>query len=303
MNLRNYSLVFVSTLILSGAALAQQSSSGGNQNSPERRVSVIVNGGNFLGVRTEDVTRETMSRLGASEMRGAVVTEVVQGSPAERAGLRKDDVIVRFDNESVTSTRKLNRLIAEAAPETTVRLTVRRGGGEQETSATLGKREDFQTRLNTITAPQTEELRRRLEGLQGLQRDRDGNFTFFNAGASRRIGVTTQPLTKQLADYFGVASGEGLLVTAVSENSPAAKAGLRAGDVITEAEGSRVRTVIDLAQSISRKTDGDVSLTVVRDKQNRTVRVTPERNNNSDFRFDFAAPDFELFTPTIRTLY
>ncbi len=303
MNLRNYSLVFVSILILSGAALAQQSSSGRNQNSPERRVSVIVNGGNFLGVRTEDLTRENMSRFGAGEMRGAVVTEVVQGSPAERAGLRKDDVIVRFDNESVTSPRKLNRLIGESAPEATVRLTVKRGGGEQEISATLGKRESLENSLNRLTVPQTEELRRRLEGLQGLQRNRDGNFTFFNAGASRRIGVTTQPLTKQLADYFGVASGDGLLITAVGENSPAAKAGLRAGDVITEADGTRVRTTVDLAQSIGRKTDGDVSLTFVRDKQSRTVRVTPERNSNSDFRFDFAAPNFELFTPTIRTIY
>ncbi len=300
MNLRNYSLVFVSILILSGAGLAQQSSSGGNQNSPERRVSVIVNGGNFLGVRTEDLTRENMSRLGASEMRGAVVTEVVQGSPAERAGLRKDDVIIRFDNEPVTSARKLNRLIGEAAPEATVRLTVRRSGGEQEISATLGKRESLESNLNRITVPQTEELRRRLEGLQGLQGDRDGNFTFFRTGS--RIGVTTQPLTKQLADYFGVASGEGLLITAVVENSPAARAGLRAGDVITEADGTRVRTTIDLARGISRKTDGEVSFTVVRDKQSRTVRVTPERNSNSDFRFDFAAPNFEMFTPTIRTM-
>lgn len=300
MNFRNYFLVFVSGLILSGAAaLAQQSSSGADQNPAERRGFVIVNGGNFLGVRTEDVTRESMSRLGVSEMRGAVVTEVVSGSPAERAGLRKDDVIVRFDAEPVTSARKLNRLIAESAPEANVRLTVRRGGSEQEISATLGKRESFENSLNRITVPQTEELRRRLEGLQGLQRGRDGNFTFFNA--SRRIGVTTTPLTKQLAEYFGVAGGEGLLITAVSENSPAARAGLKAGDVITETDGERVRSTVDLARNLGRKTEGDVSLTIVRDKQNRTVRVTPERNNNSDFRFDFA-PEFEIFTPTIRTM-
>ncbi|MBA2339452.1 MAG: PDZ domain-containing protein [Pyrinomonadaceae bacterium] len=195
-------------------------------------------------------------------------------------------------------------MIEESAPETNVRLTVRRGGSEQEISATLGKRESFGDNPPRITVPQTDELRRRLEGLQGLQglqRGRDGNFTFF--GASRRIGVTTTPLTKQLADYFGVSGGEGLLVTGVSENSPAAKAGLKAGDVITEADGTRVRTTTDLARNIGRKTEGDISLTVVRDKQSSTVRVTPERNSNSggDFRFDFA-PEFEIFTPTIRMM-
>lgn len=300
MNFRNYFLVFVAALILSDAATAQQSSSGANQNSPKRRVTVFVNGGNFLGLRTEDVTRENMARLGLSEMRGAVVTEVVQGSPAERAGLRKDDVIVRFDNEPVTSARKLSRLIEESAPEASVRLTVRRGGSEQEISATLGKRESFGDNLPRITVPQADDLRRRLEGLQGLQRG--GNLTFF--GASRRIGVTTTALTKQLADYFGVSGGEGLLVTSVVENSPAAKAGLKAGDIITEIDGTRVRTTTDLSRNISRKTDGDVSLTVVRDKRSSAVRVTPERNNsNSDFRFDFAPPEFEFFAPTVRTLY
>src|SRR2546423_2585146 len=104
-----------------------------------RSLSFFLDGGAFLGVGTEDITKENMARYGMREVRGAGVTEVVKDSPAEKAGLRKDDVIVRFDGESVTSVRKLTRLINESSPDQNVRVTVSRGGAEQELSATLAK--------------------------------------------------------------------------------------------------------------------------------------------------------------------
>src|SRR5436309_16058812 len=108
--------------------------------STARTLSFFVGDGAFLGVGTEDISRENMARYGMREVRGVGVTEVLKDSPAEKAGLRKDDVIVRFDGDSVTSTRKLNRLVAECSPDQTVRLTISRGGAEQEVSATLSKR-------------------------------------------------------------------------------------------------------------------------------------------------------------------
>src|SRR5262249_37134423 len=103
----------------------------------------------------------------------------------------------------------------------------------------------------------------------------EGNFVF--AFGNRRIGVSTQTLTKQLADYFGVKDG-GVLVTSVSENSPAAKAGLKAGDVITAIDGEKVSSPGDIARVVSKKDAGDVSLTIVRDHNTRTVTLTPEKN-------------------------
>jgi C-terminal processing protease CtpA/Prc len=102
----------------------------------------------------------------------------------------------------------------------------------------------------------------------------DGTFTI-NLGNYRRIGISTQTLSKQLADYFGVS--EGILVTSVNDNSPAAKAGLKAGDVITAVDGEKVDSPGDVSRAINKKDDGAVTLTVVRDRNTRSVTVTPEK--------------------------
>jgi len=98
----------------------------------------------------------------------------------------------------------------------------------------------------------------------------------FSFGNNRRIGATTMQLTKQLADYFGVADGKGVLVTSVTDDSPAAKAGLKAGDVITSVDGEKVEAAGDLSRAINKKKDGDVTLTVIRNKNQRTITVTPK---------------------------
>jgi predicted metalloprotease with PDZ domain len=209
--------------------------------------------GNFLGVRTEEITRENMGSYGLSgEPRGVGVREVVKDSPAEKAGLRERDVILRFDGEAVTSARKLVRLIDESAPQHVARLTVLRGGSQQEVSATLGREQDFTPSFEGARAfgfdPEAarrraeewsqrgeewqkrgEEMRKRFEEMERAHPNSQG--LFFAGG--RRIGITTSPLGKQLADYFGVQHG--VLVNSVEANSPADKAGLKAGDIVTEA--------------------------------------------------------------------
>lgn len=250
--------------------------------------------GNFLGVRTEEVTRGNMQRYRLSgEPRGVGVREVVKGSPAEKAGLRANDVIVRFDGEQVTSVRKLTRLIEESAPDHAARLTVLRGGAEQEVSATLTRREPFVSasgegffnlpsdilgdamRLGDDAARNSEQWKHAeemsKEKWEEMARKHPGLF----GGSTRRIGVATNALGKQLADYFGVTHG--VLVSSVEGGSPAEKAGLKAGDIVTEADGQKVEDADDLTRALSAKEEGEVTLTVVRDRKSRTVRVTPER--------------------------
>ncbi len=82
-------------------------------------------------------------------------------------------------------------------------------------------------------------------------------------------------LTKQLADYFGIADGKGVLVTSVTDDGPAAKAGVRAGDVITAIEGEAVDSPGDISRAINRKKEGEVTLTIVRNKSQQTIRVAP----------------------------
>jgi membrane-associated protease RseP (regulator of RpoE activity) len=293
--------------------------------------------GNYLGVYTETLTRENMSRYHITgEPRGVGVTQVAENSPAAKAGLQKGDVIVRFDGEEVSSTQKLSRLVSESAPEHTARLTVSRGGSEREISVTLAKREpfgaldanteawrsengelfrwdgkDWQKQSQEEARKHSEEWRKQSEKLrEQLERSREqlersrgqlqllqgrgGGFAF-TLGAGRRIGVTTTQLTDQLADYFGVSREGGVLITSVAENSPAAKAGLKAGDIVTEVDGERIKGAGDLARLVSRKDEGDVTLTVTRERSRRTMRVTPEKSPAPEsWTFPqglFAAPD------------
>jgi len=238
-----------------------------------RTFTLFADGGAFLGVQAEEITKENMARYGVREARGVGVWQVVKGSAAEKAGLKKDDVILRFDGEAVTNVRKLNRLVGEASADQNVKLTISRGGTEQEVSVTLSKRSDMEGLLGSTI--RDEVLRGMEKGFPQITNG-DGNFVF-SFGANRRIGVSTQTLTKQLADYFGVNDG-GLLITSVSENSPAAKAGLKAGDVITSVDGEKVASSGDIVRAINKKQDGDISLTVIRDHASRTVTLTPEKN-------------------------
>ena len=254
--------------------------------STARTLSFFVGDGAFLGVGTEDISKENMARYGMREVRGVGVTEVVKDSPAEKAGLRKDDVILRFDGESVTSVRKLTRLVNESSADQNVRLTISRGGSEQELSATLSKR-----KMDTIFNGSFPRIMRRDNDEDGVRVFPNGNWPesigggdgqlIWTLGANRRIGVSTQSLSKQLADYFGVKDG-GVLITSVSDNSPASKAGLKAGDVITAIDGEKVTSPGDITRVLGKKETGDVSLTVVRDKNTRTITVTPEKNPNQD---------------------
>lgn len=250
--------------------------------------------GNYLGVRVEELTRENAKAYGLSgEPRGVGVTQVLKGSPAERAGLRERDVIVRFDGESVTSVSKLTRLITESSPEHTARITVLRGGSEQELSAALVLRREWFApatagdmigrfdlgdvkRLGEEWAKNGEDWKLRADewgkGFEAFGGDGPGVFAL---ASSRRIGVTTATLGKQLADYFGVSHG--VLVNSVEQGGPADKAGLKAGDVLTEVEGKQIEDASDLVRALGAKDEGEVTLTFVRDKQRRTVRVTPEK--------------------------
>jgi len=252
----------------------------------EQNFSFFIQGDGFLGVYAENISRENMVRYHVGQVRGVGVTQVVKDSPAEKAGLRKDDVILRIDGENISSVRKLNRIVSELAPDQSVRISVSRGGAEQEVTATIGKRSNSSFAGNLFRGvPRTwkwEGLPREWK-FEGPLRDRleNGDDLTFFLGNSRRIGVSTTELTKQLADYFGITGGKGVLVTTVIDDGPAAKAGLRAGDVITAVDGEAIDSPGDVSRAINRKKEGDITLTVIRNKSQQTIRVTPREGGFS----------------------
>ena len=294
-----YSIGFLVALILTaGLALAQQTKPKAPPEPPEppesadepvvNSFSIFTDGG-YLGVYAENINRENMARYHMNEARGVGITQVVQGSPAEKAGLRKDDVILRLDGENITSVRKLNRLVSEIAPDQSVRVTVSRGGAEQELTATIAKRDNvgfaqdlFSKKLKSFKLEGMQPKVWKWEGpkLEGFEFGNNdfGDLTMV-LGSGRRLGVSTMQLNKQLAEYFGVAKG--VLVTAVSEDGPSAKAGVKAGDVITAIDGEEVDSPGDLARIANAKKDGDVTLTIIRNKSQQTIRVTPRQGGFS----------------------
>lgn len=262
--------------------------------------------GGYLGVSTQEVSKANFAKLGLREVRGVAVERVSESSPAAAAGIQAGDVIVRFNGEEVTSTRKLTRLISEVAPDHQVRVTILRGGSEQEITATLGKRPmpKFEGGNFTFSTPgpmggfDLEKLGK-LPELKEFPQMKDfpkgempkafsipggeGQVFTWRAGEGRQIGVGVTPLSKQLAEHFGVEGG--VMINDVRENSPAAKAGLKAGDIIVEVDGKAVKGDLDLIRAINGKKEGDVTLTIVRDGNRQTVTVTPEASKDGGFFF------------------
>lgn len=249
-------------------------------------------GASYLGVQTVEVTKENFSRFGLSEVRGVAVDKVLKDSPAEKAGLQNGDVIVRFDGETVSSVRKLTRLIGEVSPDHKAKVTVLRNGNERDIEVTVGKREmNFDAGVfRGGNFPQVEIAPIMPRGMRVPnaplaptsplaplpQFGENGTFIWRGASA-RQIGVSINPLSKQLADYFGIADGKGLLVREVRPDSPAAKAGIKAGDVIVEIDGKQTENSGDLIEAVNAKKEGTVSVTIVRDKNRQTFTVEPAK--------------------------
>jgi len=276
-----------------------------NARAGTRVFSMFNNDGGYLGVETAEVTKENFGKYGLREIRGVAVEKVVDGSPAQTAGLLNGDVIVKFNGEDVTSVRKLTRLLGEVAPDHQARITVLRSGDERELAATIGRRPTprFEEGSFSMGVPARPSLpfppsaeMPRIPSVPGAPLE---NF-YFRSGSGRQIGIGITPLTKQLAEHYGVAGG--VLVSNVRENSPAAKAGLKAGDLIVEVDGKELNGDGDLIRAISEKKEGDVSLTIVRDRSRQTIRVTPEEvkggfNNTFEFPEGTAPEVFRMTVP------
>lgn len=269
--------------------------------------------GGYLGVQSEEVTRENFARYGLRDVRGVAVAKVVEGSPAATAGIQDGDVIVKINGEDVTSARKLTRLVSEISPDHTARLTMLRGGSERELNVTVGKRPMPKLAEGSFAFPEgLKDFEFKMPDMEKLDRYRieppkPGEPMVFSFTSGRQIGVGLTPLTKQLSDHFGVTAGA--LVNTVREDSPAAKAGLRAGDIITEIDGKTIHGDLDAARAIGGKKEGDVSVTFFRGGQKQTVRITPEEGKGGlfehfEWKIDPAAPGepgvFKFERPEVR---
>jgi serine protease Do len=258
----------------------------------------VLGGGSHLGVRIEDVDSELVEELGLPGEYGVHVGSVVEGGPAEEAGVEDGDVILNWNGERVQSAAQLQRLVRETPAGRTVRLGLFREGNEREVSVTLGDSSDRFENLRITTAPRfAQELRERIRtavpggvrmigpgdvrviGPEGTRLRSPGGVriaSFF--GERGRLGVSVQNLSDQLAEYFGVDGGA--LVVSVVEDSPAEAAGIQAGDVITAVADDDVEDPGDLIEALGEREAGPVTVRVVRDGQERSITVELEEAND-----------------------
>jgi serine protease Do len=229
------------------------------------------------------------------------VMKVVADSPAAKSGLKENDVIVSFNGRRVDSVRELQRLLNETPADRTVQIEVVRGGSRQTVATTLAKRslqsfkmlgpglddqfmksnEDAIKRAEESLKRSEDAWKRSQEGFKAMPPN-FGDFAFVNPGefaffANARLGISAESLTAQLAEFFGVKDGKGVLVASVEDNSPAAKAGIKAGDVIIAIDNEKVDSVRAMVKSLSAKTEGTVAVKVVRNRAEQTINVTLEK--------------------------
>jgi C-terminal processing protease CtpA/Prc len=212
-------------------------------------------GPSWLGVETAEVTAENAKELRLPTERGVVVERVIENSPAAKAGLKEKDVITEVNAQRVEGAAQFRRIVHEIPAGRTAQLTVWRDGRAQTLSVTLGQAEEghrvwmkaapgaFAFRMPEVELPD-------MPAIPGFGDD----FSVF-PGGHPRLGIDAEDIGDQLGSFFGAPDAEGVLVRSVNSGSPAEKAGLKAGDVITSFNGERVRTLGDLRQKLAAQAD------------------------------------------------
>jgi serine protease Do len=214
----------------------------------------------YLGVGFQELTPERVKALSLKEPAGVEVTSVTDDAPAAKAGIHVHDVILEVSGQKITNGQDFVDSIQGKTPGTKITLTLWRGSAKQTLSATLERQVMPQLPFAAMVPISSEDM-------QALF-----------AGDAWKVGFEGEPLTPQLATFFGVPQGEGVLVRTVAEKTPAEKAGLKAGDVVIKVNGmpvSRPGEIVGIVHQ-SKK----VVFTVVRNRKEITLNVEIAINNN-----------------------
>jgi len=204
----------------------------------------LISGGKvvrgFLGVSIQELTAEMAESLGIKDSKGAIIPEVQEDSPADKAGIKPGDVIVELDGKAVENANDLSTRIAAMKPGTTVKLTVIREG----------KRE-------TITA-QLEE--RKFAEQQGAEKEGQ------QPSVQEKLGISVQNLDATIAERLGYKDQQGVIITQVEQGSAADREGLSAGMLIIEANQKKIKNTDDFNQALKDVKEGDNVLLLVKNQ-------------------------------------
>ncbi len=205
----------------------------------------------MLGVKVQSVTSDMAANLGLKEVRGAIVSSVDPGSPADRAGVQQGDVITAINGRPVSDMNDLRNEIADTAPGSRVAVTALRDGRERQMEVTLG---------------------------QMPNGDRASNDNNGGPDEHGRLGLSVEPITPSIANQLGTKTRTGLVVDSVTPGSPAADAGIREGDIIKQVNRRPVNSASELQQAVRDSGNRPALMLVERGGSNLFVAVATDRS-------------------------
>jgi serine protease Do len=262
--------------LLTTAASAQSSSA----HPRARAVATVSSNSGYLGIGAKDIDTERAKALKLPEVRGAEITNVIEDSPALKAGFKEGDVVLEFNGQKVEGIEQLTRMVGETPAGRQVKIQVWRNGAILTLTPTLetGRQMVFgggswsmpEMRMPEITIPPIPPM--------DLPQ-------FHMSYQSPMLGISGESLgqQEQFAEFLGVK--DGVLVKSVGKDSPAEKAGIKAGDVIVKVDDSKVsstREITSILRSVrSKKT---ITVTVVRNKKEMPITVTIESGSTGGVR-------------------
>lgn len=260
----------------------------------------------YLGIEMRDVSEDQLGVLKLKDAHGAEITNLDHDGPACKAGLRMHDVIVQMNGQAIENEDQLHKLLRDLPVGRVVNFVVSRDGQTQTMTMTTADRKTLGLQAweqhYSVPAP----------GPSGSVR---GN-SFFNNSTAKAANVTPPKEHKdllgteaivlsssftgaklelmgpQLAEFFGAQGGAGLLVRSVDGNSPADDAGMKAGDVVVKINSISVANGTDWTKTVHDNKGKAVPVVVLRDKQERTLTLTPDGKKRSSLWLGFGLEDF-----------
>ena len=256
-----------------------------------KAVQVVSGRGSQIGVTIRDVEDADAKTSKLAAPTGVIIEEVADDSPASKAGLKKGDVVLEFDGERVRGVRHFTRLVQETPAGRRVQTSVMRDG--QKLNVTIEPRasggfsyfgdDDRMSVLRDLADGWRVDIPKPAAPAPPAAPKPPAppafpafpDFDTFVWRSGNGLGISVGDLSDQLAQYFG--TKDGVLVTSVTDNSAAAKAGIKAGDVLTSLNGRDVTSPSDLRRRIQELKDGDeFTVGIVRDKKATTLKGTVE---------------------------
>jgi len=210
----------------------------------------------MLGINIQNITDDTAKALELKDKAGILVSNVKAGSAADKAGIKRGDIIIAINGEKIEDSNVLRNKVAGTAPGTEIKLTVLRDGKESEMNATL---DEFD--------PGT--------GKTGNDGKQDPNAPG-PQDQGGKLGLTLQPMTPQIAKQLNLESdSEGLVVSDVDQNGVAAEAGIARGDVLLEINRKPVNSVADVKSALDGSGDRPILLLINRRGQTSYLTIRP----------------------------